>query len=227
VLRRMGHLVPARPPTAVRPVHALRAALPWSIRFRLHQRLSQEQRDRAMQAIWLQQTDWARTRAFSQPEPGHGWIRLNVAGREPEGLVAPGDEARGLADEIAHELSRLENADTGEPAVDGVLRQTDLGDGPRVRDLPDLTLRFPAGDLLRRVRHPRLGVWEEDLRDAPYTEHSGEGFLVAAGPGIRAGAATEGVTEDVPATLLALTGVEPPARMDGAPLSALLARAPA
>jgi hypothetical protein len=81
--------------------------------------------------------------------------------------------------------------------------------------------------VLRRVRHPRLGVWEEDLRDVPYTEHSGEGFLVAAGPGIRPGASSQGVTEDVPATLLALTGVDPAAEMEGAPLAPLLARAPA
>lgn len=227
LLRRMGHLVPARPPTTLRPLHALRGALPWSIRFRLHRRLSQEQRDRAMQAMWLQRTDWGRTRAFSQPEPGHGWIRLNVAGREPEGLVAPGAEARALEDEIAGELGRLTNADTGEPVVSGVLRRGDVGDGPRAGDLPDLTLRFPTGSLVRRVRHPELGVWDEQLRDVPYTEHSGEGFLVAAGPGVRAGSSTEGVAEDVPATLLALSGVDPPGTMDGAPLAPLLARTPA
>jgi predicted AlkP superfamily phosphohydrolase/phosphomutase len=223
----MGHLVPGRPPGAARPVHALRAALPWSVRFRLHQRLSPEQRDRAMQALWLQQTDWAHTRAFSQPEPGHGWIRLNVEGREPEGLVAPGPEARALEDEIAEELRLLTNADTGEPAVAQVLRRDDLGPGARAGDLPDLVLRFPQGSLLRRVHHPRLGVWEEDLRDVPYTEHSGEGFLVAAGRGIRPGASSDGVAEDVPATLLALTGVEPPSEMAGTPLASILARAPA
>ena len=39
----------------------------------------------------LPQWDWRRTRAFSLPTDQHGWIRVNLAGRESQGIVSPAD----------------------------------------------------------------------------------------------------------------------------------------
>src|SRR5256885_8916367 len=36
--------------------------------------------------------DWARTRAFSLPTDQHGWIRINLRGRERAGIVLRSEE---------------------------------------------------------------------------------------------------------------------------------------
>ena len=120
----------------------------------------------------------AGPRAYAEAEPGVGYVHLNVRGRDPEGIVAPGPEYQALCDEVANELPSLREVESGEPAVVEVLR-------PGVEALPDLVVRFSQERLLAAVRHPRLGVVREDVADTPYSEHTGEGFLVAAGPGIR------------------------------------------
>ncbi len=224
MLVRLGYQVPAEQRARARPLHALRRALPWSVRHRLHLRLSQPARERMMERIWMESTDWERTRAFA--EPGHGWVRINLRGREPQGVVTPGQEYDELCDEIAGELLQLEDADTGAPAVTRVVRRDELISGPRAREVPDLLVRWSSDRLLRALRHPRVGVARENLADTPYTEHSGEGFVVAAGPHVRAGANEAGDVADLGPTILALLGVAPPGGTVGAPLNGLLDRAP-
>jgi predicted AlkP superfamily phosphohydrolase/phosphomutase len=168
-----------------------------------------------MARLWVGATDWSRTRAYAEAEPGVGFVHLNVCGRDPKGIVEPGPEYEALCDELESELRSLREVESGEPAVIEVLR-------PGVEALPDLVVRFSQERLLAAVRHPRLGIVREDVADAPYSEHTGEGFLVAAGPGIRPGATLEADLESLAPTMLALMGVTVPDDFDGEPLSDLL-----
>ena len=216
VLVGLGYQVPATGrPDRVRPLGALRSALPWSIRHFLHLRLSQSAREALMARLWVGATDWSRTRAYAEAEPEAGLVHLNVRGRDPEGIVEPGPEYEALCDEVANELRSLRELESGEPAVVDVVR-------PGVEALPDLVVRFSQDRLLAAVRHPRLGVVREDVADTPYSKHTGEGFLVAAGPGIRPGATLEADLESLAPTILALMGVTVPDDFDGEPLSDLL-----
>jgi predicted AlkP superfamily phosphohydrolase/phosphomutase len=205
----------AEQPARMRPLAALRSALPWSVRHRLHLRLSQSARESLMDRLWVGATDWTRSRAYAEAEPGVGFIHLNVRGRDPEGLVAPGSEYDALCDEIEDELRSLREAESGEPAVVEVIR-------PGLDVLPDLVVRFSQERLLEGVRHPRLGVVHEKVADTPYSEHTGEGFLVASGRGIRPGATLDADLESLAPTMLSLMGAPLPDEMDGEPLSDLL-----
>ncbi len=230
LLERLGHQVPAAGGGGLlaRPVKALRRAVPWSVRRHLHLRLTTEQRERVMVGIWLGGIDWARSRAFAESEPHCGWIRLNVRGREPEGIVAPGAEYEELRALIASQVAAVVDADTGEPAVEEVLVREDIpgaAGGARSDELPDLAVRWSNRRPLRAVRHPQAGVVTQHARDVPYTEHTGEGFVVAAGPGIAAGSSTEGDLVDLAPTLLALLDRPAPPEMAGRALD-LLAAAP-
>ena len=79
--------------------------------------------------------DWSATRAFAL---GFGSIYLNIAGREPQGIVADGGEARELGAEIAARLLALDDAGTS--AVAAVHDKASLYDGPRLAHAPDLVL---------------------------------------------------------------------------------------
>jgi predicted AlkP superfamily phosphohydrolase/phosphomutase len=160
----------------------------------------------------------------AESEHGHGWVRINLRGREPQGMVEPGAEYEALCEEIADELRLLTDDSSGTPAVAEVVRPAQLLEGPHVDELPDLLVRWTSSAFLRAVRHPQVGLIEEDLRDVPRTEHSGEGFLVASGPRIRRGATAEAAEiADLAPTLLYLLGAPVPEAMDGRVLTELIA----
>ncbi|MFL5820372.1 MAG: alkaline phosphatase family protein [Solirubrobacteraceae bacterium] len=226
VLVGLGYQVPARrQPAGLRPLVALRSRLPWSIRHLLHLRLSQPSREALMERLWLEGTDWNATRAYAEEEPGVGFVHLNVRGRDPDGTVEPGADYRALCAEITAELLSLREAESGAPAVVEVLHRDQLVIGANAEALPDLVVRFSQQRMIGAVRHPRLGLVREDVHDTPYSEHTGEGFLVGAGPGIRLGADLDADLEDLAPTMLALLEVPVPAEVEGAPLVGMLTAA--
>ena len=106
----------------------------------------------------LRGVDWTETRAFALPTDQHGYVRLNIRGREREGIVEP-DDADELMDEIAEGLLTFRDPDGG-PAVEAVDRVADvLGDGPGLHQMPDLVVRWanrPA-TRLAGVGSPKFG----------------------------------------------------------------------
>jgi predicted AlkP superfamily phosphohydrolase/phosphomutase len=222
----LGYQVPAsRTSGGLRPLAVLRSWLPWSLRHLLHLRLSQPTREALMERLWLDGTDWRASRAYAEEEPGVGFVHLNVRGRDRDGRVEPGAEYRALCAEIATELLALREAESGAPAVAEVLHRDQLVRGSNADALPDLIVRFSQERLIAAVRHPRLGVVSEDVRDTPYSEHTGEGFLLGAGPGVRQGAEFDGDLEDLAPTILSLLDVPVPGEMDGQPLVGMLTAA--
>jgi predicted AlkP superfamily phosphohydrolase/phosphomutase len=119
----------------------LRASVPTSVRAKaaaaLHGPLTRETTMR-LSALGV---DWSRTPAFMLPSDHFGQVRLNVRGRERDGIVDPaavGD----LVDEIRTGLLSYRDPD-GEPAVAAVDHAPDaLGTGERSELLPDLVVRW-------------------------------------------------------------------------------------
>ena len=91
--------------------------------------------------LYLRGVDWSTTRAFALPGDLNGYIRLNVRGREREGIVDP-DDVEALLDEIAEGLGTFRDPD-GAPTVAVVHRiARDFGHGARSGDLPDLVVQW-------------------------------------------------------------------------------------
>ena len=86
--------------------------------------------------------DWQATRAFAHPADNQGYVRLNLAGRERDGIVDAAD-ADALLDEIAAGLESFRASD-GSPAVESVVRAADLYPGEHADRLPDLVVRWSA-----------------------------------------------------------------------------------
>lgn len=88
----------------------------------------------------LRGIDWTTTRAFAHPADNQGYVRLNLKGRERDGIV---EEAEGpeLLDLIADGLADFRDPDGG-PAVAGVDRVGDRWQGSAGERLPDLVVRW-------------------------------------------------------------------------------------
>lgn len=124
--------------------------------------------------------DWRRTRAFSLPTDQHGWIRVNLAGRESQGTVSPSDYAR-TCDELRTRLLRLASPEGR--LVRHVTLVADMLGGPP-RQLPDLVVEWSANASRSRVR-----VLDPALESTPVglkfvSQHDHDGFYVTAGAGL-------------------------------------------
>ena len=165
--------------------------------------------------------DWSRTRAFWASDNG---VTLNVRGREPEGIVAPGAEAQALADEIKARLLALREPQTGERVVAEVWKREEIYNGPYVDWSPDLRVIWQEYPEQRRTHFSAGEPWAESaFAFAGQTgDHARDGILYAYGPGVRRGVRLPRLSiMDLAPTVLWLRGLPVPADMDGRVLTEL------
>jgi hypothetical protein len=153
---------------------------------------------------------WPRMEAFALPAYYDGRIRINLAGRESEGLVSP-TRYEELRAQLVTLLEQCRDPLTGKPAVEHV-------------ELPDRAWAEASGgaDLCVTWRpgtiglvHPELGT----IGPLPYRRtggHTGaEGFAAVAGPGIGRGVLPQASAFDVVPTVIELCGHAVPERLSG------------
>jgi len=135
----------------------LRAAIPPGARGAIARALPAGAALELTSRLELRGIDWAQTAAFAHPADNQGYIRLNLRGRERDGIIGPAD-ADALLDTIADGLSTFSDPD-GAPAVASVDRVREHHDGARAGQLPDLVVQWserPA-TTLAGVHAPRFG----------------------------------------------------------------------
>ncbi len=165
--------------------------------------------------------DWSKTRAFTLPTDLEGCIRINLQGREPQGIVAPGREYSELCEEIRATMMELTNPANGMPAVRKVWMRNEVFSGERQEQLPDVIVMWNNEAPFKSLTSPRFGGVEGDNADPRPGTHSPDGFLLAAGAGVPSGLQGSGRLVDVAPTAMKILGLTPPANLDGVPLSAL------
>src|SRR5262245_26200988 len=165
--------------------------------------------------------EWSKTRAFTLPTDLEGCIRINLKGREPEGIVEPGREYRDLCAEIRAALLELTNPANGALAVRRVWVRNEVFPGNRQEQLPDLIVTWNNEAPFTSLASPRSGIIEGESADPRPGTHSPYGFLLAAGAGIPSGVKHFGHLVDVAPTAMDLLGLTPPAIFDGVPLKSI------
>ena len=198
----------------------LRAAIPPGARGAIANALPDRLALELTARLELRGLDWGATRAFTHPADNQGYVRLNLRGREREGIVEP-DEAGALIDEIEAGLATFSDLGGG-PAVASVQRVQELYPGARNDRLPDLSVRWseqPA-TALEGVTSERFG---EVRRQGSGSGRSGNHTpadawaLVVPGASRPLVPSRPGRLVDVAATIAAACGVEVP-ELAGQPL---------
>lgn len=82
---------------------------------------------------------WEGTKAYSL---GCCSIFINLRGREPMGIVMPGEEYGKIREEIIRKLGMLKDSETGLNVVQRVWKREELYSGPLCDSLPDLVVEF-------------------------------------------------------------------------------------
>lgn len=177
-----------------------------------------------MPAMWYQPL-WPQMKAFALPSVGSGHIRINLKGRESQGIVDP-NEYDALCNDIAEHLYQIRDARTGKLLVKQVVRtrESSMDNDPKLTDA-DLVVVYNEDPqdqecMTDVIDSPTLG------RIGPVTYsrfggHRPRGFVIAKGSEITPGSTLpEGNAVDLAPTILHLMGAPIPEYMDGKSLVA-------
>jgi predicted AlkP superfamily phosphohydrolase/phosphomutase len=126
-----------------------------------------------------------------------GGIRLNLLGREPNGILGPGAEVWAFINELTETLLGIVDQRTGNPLVRRVFATADHYTGEHLDHLPDLLVEWsdeiPTGSTVVgkgsgatvRATSPKIGIVEGINHYGRTGEHRAEGLFIAAGPRLK------------------------------------------
>jgi predicted AlkP superfamily phosphohydrolase/phosphomutase len=173
--------------------------------------------------------DMRRTVAFSDELNYFPGVNLNLAGREPRGIVRPEERDEAI---LRVRAALLETRDpwSGKPVFKDVIRREELFEGPWIERAPDLLLELrldegysynlmpsepPEAASARAFRklapHEHLGKKGRSLPGS----HRSHGFMSLAGPSIVAQGRIEAQIADLSATLLRRLDLAVPSELKG------------
>jgi len=117
----------------------------------------------------FEQVDWSRTKAYAM---GLGGIYINLAGRETQGSVAPGEEYEAVRSQIIAGLQGLVDPKTGEHPIHKVYRREESYNGFDPVIMPDLRVannlgyrigwQTALGEVPREIFEDEMKAWSGD-----------------------------------------------------------------
>ena len=173
-------------------------------------------------ASFVNTIDWHKTSAYFGLDGG---VRINLQGREPEGIVSPGQAYEQLRRRLRQELSELRDPDTQQQVFAQIILREEIYEGPHLELAPDLILEPQRERSILGENFVLDGALHADKRQifvssAPYSgNHAFDGIFCAVGSGIHQDRRVDGAQiVDLAPTILTAMGHSVPAHMDGKPL---------
>jgi len=165
--------------------------------------------------------DWSETPVFMLPSDHFGQLRLNLRGRERDGIVDPGDADQLLA-RIREGLLSFREPDGTQTVVAAERTRDFLEPGPFLDTLPDVVVRWSdaPSNGVDRVVSPRHGEVARPGRGSGRSgAHTAEAWALVVPSTLEHAPAESAHVRDVAPTVCAALGVESD-RLRGTPLVA-------
>ena len=216
--RQLGYQVPpSGKVNDLAPLALSRRIIPQKWRARVSQFFPLRLQQRLQSQQFLSQTDWDRTTAFPLPGLYSSFIRVNLRGREPKGIVKPGREYTELLSRLETDLLQLADPHSGESVVQTVTKTVEAYSCDPPVALPDLCVEWkPSPRFIERVLHPKCAFNQIAPLYNRSSYHSFQGFFATSGPSIAFGAYLGEVSLlDLAPTFLHLLGERPLNRFAG------------
>jgi predicted AlkP superfamily phosphohydrolase/phosphomutase len=174
--------------------------------------------------------DWSKTEAYFDENPYFPVLRINLKGRQPQGVVEPGRAYEDLRDRLIRELEAWRHPSTGAPIVEKAFRREEIYTGPCVNEAADIIPKWSYHQgysyAYRNSSKSTKLSWIEQIdpkqldNNRFYANKSGnhrdDGIFIAQGTPIRPGYSVEGAKIiDLAPTILHLLDVASPSDMDG------------
>jgi predicted AlkP superfamily phosphohydrolase/phosphomutase len=207
----LARLSPKRPAT---PLELARHVVPDAWRKSLSYYFPKALQEHLVADSFSTTTDWSRTTAFAIPAIHSSAIRINLRGREPNGIVEPGAEYEALIERLKRDLTSLVDPVDGLPVVHEFLRTSEMFGPDHHRGMPDIFVNWrPNTRFYDQVMHGNK-TWAVPAPNWFRSSfHNDKGWYAAAGPsiGARGRAETLDALELAP-LFLSLLGAETSSR---------------
>lgn len=160
--------------------------------------------------------NWKNSKVFPVPSDFTATLRINLIGREPEGIVNPGKEYDDICAEVEKTFMELINPLTGKKAVKEVIKTRDRYSGKYINDLPDIIIKWDGENPISSLSSERIGTVTGELPDKRSGAHKTYGFFMTGGKNIRPfKELPEKNLMDIAPTILHLFNIPVPDDMDG------------
>ena len=184
--------------------------------------------------------DWDRTKAFFEENPYYPVLRVNLKGREANGVVEPGEEYEKVRDQLIEQLEEWRHPDTGERIVEKAYRREEVYSGACLEEAADIIVHWAEKEgytyAFKVSSKSKEGTWTEAIDPnkpegmAFFTGKSGshrdDGIFLAHGPGIVQGKEVDDAQIiDFAPTILHMLDVPTPEHMDGRMLAGIFTEA--
>jgi predicted AlkP superfamily phosphohydrolase/phosphomutase len=198
----------------------LRMVVPGRLQYATYAALPQRLQNELVFRYYRGNRSWEQCRAFAVPNNDTvGAIRINLKGRDHNGIVDAGLEYEQICDDICAALLELKDPVSGKPVVERISRIQQELRGPYLDRLPDITVQWDASFPWSSVQSPRFGTIELRDQDTRSGSHTSHGFLLAMGEGIAPGTIISGASiYDFVPTIMNTAGLHAPAGCEGRPL---------
>ena len=125
---------------AVSALAAVKRGMPAPVKRLYYRAMPQTAAQRLAKPTMLPSYDWSQTRAFALPTDQHGWVRINLEGRESSGVVPPA-----LYDATCREVEALLRSlvtEQGRPLAREVIRTAASAEDAIGLRLPDIVIHW-------------------------------------------------------------------------------------
>ena len=124
-----------------------------------------------------QPVNWQKTRAYTSIRSTGEGVSINLAGREPDGIVDPADFEK-VRESIMDRLASFVDPETGRKPVKAIFKREEIFKGRHADSAPDILME-PAEQY--SLTHAKTAVEKADWLAG---DHRLDGVIVAAGPGV-------------------------------------------
>lgn len=168
-------------------------------------------------------TDWEKTKVFNLLADLQGYIRVNLKGREKEGIVEV-EEYEHLRNKLIEGLKTYKDERTNESIIESINKSDDLFDkSDGFNNLPDILVKWkfkPAASYTKIISQEYGEIeWPMPGKnpDGRSGNHRPDGFLIAVGKNFKANSTFEKKYHivDLAPTILNLLNIEKPDKMEG------------
>jgi predicted AlkP superfamily phosphohydrolase/phosphomutase len=178
-------------------------------------------RDKIEGLLFSSLFDWKGTGAYSLGSYGN--IYINLKGREPHGIIEPGEAYDKLCNNITARLIELKDPTTGKRVVKKVYRREEIYHGPFIHKAADLIVLWSDEGYhsVQRFGSEEYSVFgnrlDFHLTNIRYTGHHRlNGIFAIKGEGVKRGVEINSAKIiDLAPTVLYMLGVPVPDDMDG------------
>jgi len=164
--------------------------------------------------------DWSKTVAYAASNTESG-IYINLAGREPHGIVTSTEDWENARDLIITRLKELKHPQTGEKMVSRIYKREDIYSGPYMDNAPDIIFYLKEGEYIVDVQPTKYLIEQISWKTGTGT-HRDEGIFIAYGKDVKNGLHIDGARMiDLAPTILNMMRLPIPSDMEGKPLSGI------